>query len=154
MVADILLRDWVWVRQKKPSVGRKAFSLCCGIPQVRDLARLEVIRGFELQPGLACLRPALTASHSLSRQPPASASANGLLSPWRRCRPAAPQRGHHCPVPHAKARRPEPRTGEVARLPLAENERDERCVCLEPAVCIYKVGVAALNHFVCREREV
>ena len=72
------------------------------------------------------------ARHSLSLQPPASASASadGLLGPWRRCRPAAPQRGHHCPVPHAKARRPEPRTGEVARLPLAENERDESRFCV------------------------
>ena len=77
------------------------------------------------------------ARHSLSLQPPASASASadGLLGPWRRCRPAAPQRGHHGTAKHGMPKRGgrKPRTGAKS---LAVNKRDERHrFCVEPAVC-------------------
>ena len=77
------------------------------------------------------------ARHSLSLQPPASASASadGLLGPWRRCRPAAPQRGHHGTAKHGMPKRGgrKPRTGAKS---LAVNKRDERHrFCVKPAVC-------------------
>ena len=87
------------------------------------------------------------ARHSLSLQPPASASASadGLLGPWRRRRPAAPQRGHHGPQSMACQSAAAGNLGPVRSRSPSTNETNDTAFALNRQSAT--IGVAALNYF-------